>query len=191
MTTTPTPEEFLALPSDPEEGEDLDEFVPVVVSPNGDVQTLQQWVHGGPGLDPVDPLTSIAESLQTIAGAAGVSAYLHQQAATLSEQLEETRRELADAEALARVQADLIESVREVVKPSTSKLANSVREVLGAASFVAPTAEVETPEQPADDADVETWRTYARSLGYAGPNVDKANRSQIRTMLGIPHPASE
>lgn len=41
---------------------------------------------------------------------------------------------------------------------------------------------------PAEDADVEEWRAHARSLGYTGPDVDKANRSQIRTMLGIAHP---
>lgn len=39
--------------------------------------------------------------------------------------------------------------------------------------------------QPAHNAPVEEWREYARSLGYAGPDIDKANRSMIRTTLGI------
>lgn len=43
------------------------------------------------------------------------------------------------------------------------------------------------PTEPDRDADVEEWRSFARGLGYAGPDVDEANRSQIRTMLGIPH----
>lgn len=41
--------------------------------------------------------------------------------------------------------------------------------------------------QPAHDAPVEEWRAYARRLGYAGPDIDKANRSVIRTTLGIAH----
>lgn len=43
--------------------------------------------------------------------------------------------------------------------------------------------------QPAHDAPVEEWRSYARRLGYTGPDVDAMNRSQIRTMLGIEQPA--
>lgn len=41
---------------------------------------------------------------------------------------------------------------------------------------------------PAPDAPVEDWRAFARSLGYQGSDVDAANRSQIRTMLGLAHP---
>lgn len=43
---------------------------------------------------------------------------------------------------------------------------------------------------PAADADVSEWRTYARGLGYTGPDVDAMNRSQIRTMLGIEQPVA-
>lgn len=43
--------------------------------------------------------------------------------------------------------------------------------------------------QPVHDAPVEEWRAYARHLGYAGPDIDKANRSMIRTTLGIAQPA--
>lgn len=44
--------------------------------------------------------------------------------------------------------------------------------------------------QPAHDAPVEEWRAYARALGFAGPDIDKANRSVIRTTLGIAQPTS-
>lgn len=43
--------------------------------------------------------------------------------------------------------------------------------------------------QPVHGADVEEWRAYARARGYQGVDVDTMNRSQIRTMLGIDHPA--
>lgn len=45
--------------------------------------------------------------------------------------------------------------------------------------------------QPAHNAPVEEWREYARALGYAGPEIDKANRSVIRTTLGIAQPTPE
>lgn len=44
--------------------------------------------------------------------------------------------------------------------------------------------------RPTRDADVEQWRSYARSAGYTG-DVDSMNRSQIRTVLGIDHGAGE
>lgn len=49
----------------------------------------------------------------------------------------------------------------------------------------------EQPVQPAHNAPVEEWRAYARALGYAGPEIDKANRSVIRTTLGIAQPTAE
>lgn len=47
------------------------------------------------------------------------------------------------------------------------------------------------PQQPAHNAPVEEWREYARALGFAGPEIDKANRSVIRTTLGIAQPVPE
>lgn len=44
--------------------------------------------------------------------------------------------------------------------------------------------------QPEHNAPVEEWRAYARALGYAGPEIDKANRSVIRTTLGIAQPVA-
>jgi uncharacterized protein YyaL (SSP411 family) len=179
MTNAPTAEEFLAQPSEPDE--ELDLILPAAMA------------EAMPS-----PLAQIAESLATIAKAAHVSTYLDQQATDLARAYDEARRELADAEALNQIQADLIERVTKIVKPSTSKLANSVREALGSASFVAkaePEAPVNATDEhnndqdapPAADASVEEWRAFARGRGYAGPDVDKANRSQIRTMLGLPH----
>jgi hypothetical protein len=46
-------------------------------------------------------------------------------------------------------------------------------------------------EQRAHDAMVEDCRAFARSRGHQGPEVDVANRSQIRTMLGIEQPTNE
>lgn len=46
-------------------------------------------------------------------------------------------------------------------------------------------------EQPEHNAPVEEWREYARAQGLAGPNIDRANRSQIRTALGIAQPAKD
>lgn len=41
------------------------------------------------------------------------------------------------------------------------------------------------PQAPANDAPVDEWRAYARSLGR---DLDTMNRSQIRTQLGIEQP---
>lgn len=41
------------------------------------------------------------------------------------------------------------------------------------------------PAQPAADASVEEWRAFARAAGHT--DVDEANRSQIRTKLGLSH----
>lgn len=48
--------------------------------------------------------------------------------------------------------------------------------------------------QPETNAPVEDWRAYARALGYEAQYVgttwmslEQMNRSQIRTMLGVPH----
>ena len=49
------------------------------------------------------------------------------------------------------------------------------------------------PAPPAHDAPVEEWRAYARSrTGFPeGTSIDTLNRSQIRTLLGIPHGGEE
>jgi len=156
MMTTPTPEAFMAQ-RDPEElGEDQESVAEL------------------------DPLTSIAKSLQqlvaaTVQGDDLVEAQAH-------DDLAELQREYDEIEALHDAKQALIEQVLAICKPSVSKLANQVRAVLE------PPVEATPDAQPAADAEVEEWRAYARDLGYTGPDIDKANRSQIRSMLGVPHP---
>ena len=113
------------------------------------------------------------------------------------------RDELDRVEALHDAKQALLDEVLKICKPSVSKLANQIRALLEPMPVIepeAPKAE-EQPEPaaaqngvayaagpPAHDAPVEEWRAHARALGYNGPDVDKANRSQIRTMLGIEQP---
>lgn len=153
-------------------------------------------------------LISMADSLRVLAKSFGAIDHLVNEAADL-------RREVAEAHEAAiwnseqkdRLQA-LVDQVLEVVKPSTSKLANAVRSTISAHYLdrgpeqavllnakpvvdvveepVAEPAPVSLPE-PADWT-VAEWRAYARSLGHDGPEIDKANKSQIRTLLEQPHP---
>ena len=184
---TPTPAEFLTQ-TEPDEDEEAETYVS----------------------DTSDPLTSIAASLGMIAAA------VHRHGA--AEQADTENRELyialdqahADLEAKYEAVNALVDDVLEVCKPSVSKLAIQVRETV--AKWRTGQAEPEPvvglslaglPEQPplehnndrdappAQDAPVEEWREFARSRGYAGPDIDQANRSQIRTMLGIEHGGAE
>ena len=161
---------------------------------------------------PVDPLTSIAHSLKqlVVVLAQGVPSAAAAEDEPLTASQEE--KYIARARELEAKQA-LIEQVLAVVKPSVSKLADQVREVLGAGVVVvveepAPSELQVAPELgvvpdtheigatvgvPTDDATVEEWRAFARTMTGApeGTVVDQMNRSQIRTMLGIAHPAAE
>ena len=177
MTTTPTVEEFLAQ-QDPEED-----------------QTDEQR--------PADPLESIAQSLGVIADAMtnrDTTAGAEQEAL-----LEETREERDDWEDKHRAALDLIHEIGTIVKPSTSKVSLEVKAAIERwANPVVEPEPITVPDGPPDgphtaaegaypaqSADVEEWRAYARSYGYTGPDVDSMNRSQIRTMLGIPHTTQE
>lgn len=164
MTSTPTVEEFLTRP-EPDEPEAVEI----------DVATLLG----------VDPLISIAESLRAITSI--VVRRDRQEAAEDETQqaLDQLDREYAEIEKLHDVKQQLIEDTLKICSKSTSKLADSIRALLEA-PVAAPTT-----DHPAHDADVEEWRAYARSRGYQGPDVDTANRSSIRTMLGIPQPEPE
>lgn len=175
--TAPTPEEFLL-----QTGEEYDDWQP---TPATDHVAL-------PSPQPGDPLTSIASSLATIAEASHVSAYLDQEARRLREERDEIDRELADALALNQVQTDLLERVAEIIRPSTSKLANSVRAVLeGAAEAVTGEHANEVDAPPAHDAPIEEWVAWAAPRVPEGTDLVRMNRSQIRTVLGIPHDAGE
>jgi hypothetical protein len=197
MTHAPTVQEFMTSP-EPDEDETLTvayvEVPTIADTPAPEVPELGHIVPPAMAEHTRESaLVWIAESLATIAEASHVSAYLDKQATFLGASLEEAERELADVQALVDAQTDLLARVREIVKPSTSKLANSVRDVLtlfgGPEAAQEPTGEHNNDQDapPAADAKVEEWRAFARGRGYAGPDVDKANRSQIRTMLGLPH----
>lgn len=186
MSITPTPEAFLALPSDPED--DDTEHTELVA------ESIPQ-----------DPLESIASSLGLIAAKFGHTAAqdgmaeepcaAHASALHEAQDLiDELRRANADRAAKHQAVEELIDQVLEVVKPSVSKLANEVRATIE--GYRNPPAQPEDDNepgavQPADDADVEAWREFARTLGVVPdePNViDSMNRSQIRSMLGLAHP---
>ena len=167
--STPTPEQFLAQ-TDPE---DLEEDA-----------------------GPVDPLTSIAGSLQQLV------AYMSGDLAEAATDVQlSAKEELADLEDKHRALYDLLAQVEKIVAPSTSKLANSVREAIAAWRNPEAPAPAEAPApvpvenaaemglaMPGPDADVETWARYAESLGHEVPG--HMNRSQIRTLLGIAQPVS-
>lgn len=181
-----------------------------------------------------DPLESIAHSLGLLASLA----VRRDNADTADGELQQRYAELdqahADLEDKHRSLFELLAEVEKIVMPSTSKLANSVREAItrwrnpevpeqaetadtsdeGMANRLVPpavqctaclryfadqalldqhacTAEAsEAP--PAQDADVDTWRAYARRVHGvdAGTAIDGMNRSQIRTMLGVEQPVT-
>lgn len=194
MTAVPTPEEFLHLDQPEDDSED---YTPA------------------PGVGS-DPLASIATSLEALTGL--VSRLDREAAETdqLRAELTEARLHAEEFEAHLAAAQEQLDQVLEICGKSTSKLANSIRAVLtpdpspapdgqaseavddaapepgSSAQDVRPSAgEVSDPVvlvQPAHDAGVEEWREYARGLGYT--DVDNANRSQIRTLLGIPQPVS-
>ena len=163
-----------AAPPDPDEGEEV-----------------ERWELGPMHVLPPDPLESIADSLHRLV--ASVEAHADEE--KLSDSLRERQDDLEDGDTLRQ----LIEEVEAIVKPSTSKLANTVREAI--ARWKAPKADAEQPAEepvvvpvanaaeppPEPDADVNEWCAYARSLGY-DPGL--MNRSQIHTMLGIEQPVA-
>ena len=158
-----------------------------------------------------DPLTSIAESLRALVQVAAAYAVPDGVEGAPSE-ADELRQALdqADAEhaALLARHTDLVEQVRALVKPSTSKLANSIRAALDPGTPSTPAegsapgddgsddgpepadeGDVQTPP-PAPDADVAQWRSYAYGLGHDFDVVGGLNRSQIRSLIGLPQPVT-
>lgn len=180
--TALTPEQFMSQPVDPDE--------------EVDTESVEQ-----------DPLSSIASSLGAIAAHFTHQAVAQQQ----DDELQARYARLDEAyEQLARdfdAKQVLIDRVLEICKPSVSKLANQIRDALAEpeapAEGPAPGASADAgasddqtpppalPEQPPHDADVYRWRAFARGCGYGGDDLDQLNRSQIRTVLGIPHAPGE
>lgn len=199
MTTAPTLEEFLtqreADEHEPDDSYDVEPFEPGAAT----------------------ALESIAVSLQQLVGMAQGDVEEERR----SQQLQEAHDDIHEKHA---VLYELLEEVEAIIKPSTSKLANSVREAIdrwrgvpaaesdagepaepdavvvytcphcqtGWGEVVDPCRECgkasapDPAKQPANDAPIEEWVAYAQSLGH---DVDpgRTNRSQIRTLLGLPH----
>lgn len=128
----------------------------------------------------VDPLESIAESLRVVADSL---------TGQHDEALQAAREQYDDSEAKYADLYRLLADVEKLVAPSTSKLANGVREAIARwrNPVVEPEAVEPDPNLPAHDAPVEEWRLFARAHGHT---VGEMNRSQIRTLLGIEQPAA-
>lgn len=137
-----------------------------------------------------DPLGAIAESLGRI-----VTVLEHgSMAETETDRL---REQYADLDAKHAELWDLVEELEAILKPSTSKLANALREAIGRWRGVEPAQPPLEPEpmdpvvepqpipMPEKDAPIEEWVAFAQAHGH---DVDpgRTNRSQIRTLLGIP-----
>lgn len=170
-----SPEAFMAQPPDPEE--ELEASAP-------DLGRLVQL--------PPDPLASIAESLSRLVEHYTADTRDGAEQCAHVDELAALQREFTELEALHDAKQALIDQALEVCSKSVSKLANSVREVLEpVVATSGPEPETaQGAEHPSHDAPVEEWREFARSIGYAGPDVDTMNRSQIRSMLGIDQPGT-
>lgn len=177
MSIVPTPEEFLTTYEQPDEPEEIE----------------------------LEPLESIADSLRCLVAVMkpqeGI--VLPTDYETVSDEyapavLEEASKQAAeedrdDWEDKHRALSELVMAISAIVKPSTSKVSLEVKAAIERWTNPQPEPAEETSgseplDQPAHDAPVEEWRAYARSYGYTGYDVDKCNRSQIRTMLGIEQP---
>lgn len=197
MTSTPTPEEFLAAPSDPDDAEDLElrQF-------EAAAESRYRAMVGDVEQHSCDPLESIAASLGLIAASVVRQGNEEREQSEQAELFDETRAERDDWEDKHRAAVDLIHEIETIVKPSTSKVSLEVKAAVERWSnpvveTVAHAAEnvVNSVDfngnalvQPAHDAPVQEWRDYAYNAGLSAPDVDSANRSQIRTMLGVEQP---
>lgn len=216
-TTAPTPAEFLASPST-EEDEAYDDRTPLeqLADLERRVTALTGLIHGG-----YIELTLPGD--QAGAAFAGIeSAVDPDERAVIDEALQAAGEELADIRAKHGTVLALVEEIRGIVKPSTSKVSLAVKAAIegwanpavpeGSDAPGEPTPETPSPthsvpgstepvirqgvgegpqpEQPEHDADVETWRAYARAVHAVpeGTVLEQMNRSQIRTMLGVEQP---
>lgn len=181
----PSPAEFLAAPPDPDEDlEEAEQQYPEVVHPDRPVPVL---THP----KPADSLASIADCLERLTGIV--------EARAAEEDQEQARLEaFDDLDAKHATLYELVEEIEGIVKASTSKVSLSVKAAIdrwrspeaasaGPEQEPAPEPDEEDEAPPANDAPIEDWVAYAVRRGL---EVDpgRTNRSQIRTMLGIPQP---
>lgn len=215
MTTTPTPAEFMTQPQ-PDEEDELEGLVLqglLHLSGAANQMAAGGAVEGFYGDLDRNPLESIAASLGLL-----TSIVVRRDNQELAEDetqqaLNQLDREYAELEKLHDAKQGLIDCTLALVSKSTSKLASSIRELLEPMVVPEPaTVEPEPPvisnhdpvppvepvavlhaaQPPAEDASVEDWRAYARGLRRmtnGESSIDKMNRSQIRTMLGVEQPA--
>lgn len=185
--STPTPEQFLAQPYDPDE--DADE----------QTQAL---------LPDVDPLASIAVSLEALSRAvvdiavegvfgpiAGRPAAARDAEAADAQAAEllELGQAYDDLEDKHRALYELLADVEKIVAKSKSQVSLEVKAAINAWHNPEVPVEGEVPAAepvqglpvPAADAPIEVWQVYAAERGVE--NAGQLNRSQIRTLLGLPH----
>lgn len=179
--TAPSPEAFLALTSTDEDHEE-------------DVQ------------QPTSPLESIAASLEAmtravvdiaIEGRPGADLVAASRPDTeLQERYFRLSEEYDDLEAKHQSLYDLLADVEKIVSKSKSQVSLEVKAAINAWRNPEVPAEGvpagEPAASPALDADAEDWREYARAEGFGeqtGHDLSQMNRSQIRTLLGLPQTA--
>jgi hypothetical protein len=134
MTTTPTPAEFLAQPYAPEE--DLEPDV---------VQAEQ-----APPLALIaDSLVSATEVLRYLAQTIGLNNALVDEVAEMKADRDELAGLLDRVQGESDAKSAKIDEILAICKPSTSKLANSIRATIFPGPFE-PVAEMPSPEEQAD-----------------------------------------
>lgn len=200
---TLTPAEFLAQPSDPEEDLEPEQPTSSLESIAESLRTLAGYF----ARQEVDEDRNCAH--------AHAYADIEQENARL-ESLHDQKQALID-EVLALCKpstsklANAIRAVLEpVVVPEKAKFAGFITdeqpeqpaEGVAPVDFKIDASEVATAAissavdrgqafELGPNASVEDWRAYARMFGHTGPDVDQANASQIRTLLGLPHPTAQ
>lgn len=112
--------------------------------------------------------------------------------------------QLADEKAQHGAVLELVDEIRRIVAPSTSKVSLAVKAAIEAwanPQVEAPLVEAQEEvaagarppgalPQPAHDAHVGAWGDYAESLGYSTEEIAPLNKSQIRTLLGVEQPVA-
>jgi hypothetical protein len=185
MTSTPSPEDFLAQPYDPDEDNEPEVPAELLQGPTSAEAMQIQWAT--PPRDISQIAESIADSLRNIAGQADNRKVYTAELSSAITKLSDTQNRLQELE-------EQIGEVLIIIKPSQSKLAKQIQEVLNPPT-PEPARELVSEEQveidqaaPADDASVEEWRQFARTMAGDANDWSELNRSQIRTALGIAQP---
>jgi hypothetical protein len=179
-----SPADFMAQPPDPEE--ELEATTPpLAMAP----------------YDP-NPLDSIAQSLRQLVQIHSGNAAAEAENDGITAVVMAARAAYDDLEAKYGSLYELLKEIETTIKPSTSKLANQVRDAIGrwrdpeVPAEVGPDAHAAeagvAPEHPSHDAPVEEWRDFAKTMAppYKWADIDTMNRSQIRSLLGISQPGT-